>query len=207
MIVGVVNNKGGVGKTTTATILAELAALKDMSVGVFDLCGQQNCFSNLSEGGVPVWTQIAVIASANKTPKQKDLEQYDFAVIDTPPTTESTVIRNVIQMADALVIPFFLKKHAVTGLQETIALAEQAGDKAIVGVALEDLSKKESTVHKRWLEESRKILKARTMIEVPMFLRVEKNLEDQELFYRGLKDSEYAIYDALFEAIMKEVKQ
>lgn len=198
MIISVINNKGGVGKTTTATILAELASReRKAQVIAADVCGQQNMIDNLTGDNDESLYGIELLPSPDRTPQEKKLREYDYAIIDTPPTTQSSVVRNVIEYSDVVVVPFKPEKHAIFGL-DTVSMLIPEGKKVMylcvspsrIGVSQTgyiELVKEEIQPLFRW----------------PMLLRVQSNVDSHLSFDRGLKEDEKKAFADFFKAIKK----
>jgi cellulose biosynthesis protein BcsQ len=105
------SNKGGVGKTTLATVYAEAALLSDIKVGCLDLdVYQENMKSNLHrfiEGGgpPPVWV---------KNIKEKG--DCALCVVDTPPSL-GTATMEAVKAADYVICPVTPNLDAIKGLK------------------------------------------------------------------------------------------
>jgi cellulose biosynthesis protein BcsQ len=105
------SNKGGVGKTTLATVYAEAALLAEMRVACLDLdIYQENMKSNLHrfvEGGgsAPGWV---------KSIKEKG--DYDICVVDTPPSLGAATME-AVKVADYVLCPLTPNLDAIKGLK------------------------------------------------------------------------------------------
>lgn len=128
MIVGVLNVKGGVGKTTTAMAIATEASRHDMQTMLFDTDPQ---------GSATVWSQAAEdrgeplpfpVMSKNQAEirrmgDRRPDKDGQVVVIDTPPNGD--VINEVIRVADFVIIP---STPSPIDLQQTIVTCAACSD-------------------------------------------------------------------------------
>jgi len=142
----IVNNKGGVGKTTVASQLAFHLAGAGYSVVALDLDGQRNLSSVMhaqpvvgsaldmvSSGLAPEIAakpgDLLLIAGDAEIPVSAEddilqnaasaiagLKGADFCIIDTPPTF-SAVVYGALLAADAMLTPIELKKFSLDGIE------------------------------------------------------------------------------------------
>lgn len=201
MIVSVVNNKGGVGKTTCTTVLAQTALQKGLKrILVVDTCGQQNALDNLTIDGMPVFKGIDILPSPVKTPDQKFLRTFDLSIIDTPPNTESTVVRKVIQYADFVVAPFMLEKHSLAGIDEIFALVPL---QKLIPLCI--LPRVQYSYTKLLLDEAKKKL-GKNFLSWPNYSRIERNIGNKDDFFKGLTDEEMQKFMNLIDMIFQKEK-
>lgn len=145
MILAVVSQKGGVGKTTTAATLAQAAAYRGMRVLAVDLDPQgnltftlggqatdQNCYTLLKGGSVKVQKTpqgIHLIPSAlelstlTEEPGSARLLQaaldglrYDVIILDTP-SKAGVLLYSALQAADRYILPVQADPYGVQSLQ------------------------------------------------------------------------------------------
>ena len=195
MIISIINNKGGIGKTTCSTILSELAARQGEVLAV-DVCGQQNMIDNLMVDNELVFKKITTLSSPDKTPDENKLKGYEYVIIDTPPNTQSSVIRKIIGFSDVIVVPFMLQKHAIYGLDEVFAIVPDDKDGFLICVASGQLSEYEKSLL-AIVEDNF----SNTLVRWPLLARVEKNIGLHRYFDFGLRRDEKKIFENTFRLI------
>ena len=112
----VVNQKGGVGKTTVALGLAAVAARRDLSVVVVDLDPQANATS-----GMGVWSPVSTVAHGLAADADGALigVDADLVIIDCPPSLGLLTI-NGLFAADHAVIVTEPSAWAVDGVAQIL---------------------------------------------------------------------------------------
>lgn len=186
IVIGVVNQKGGVGKTTTTTNLGAALALLNKRVLLVDIDAQSNLTTHLGYGAredveepsdrpttTPEWTMYEVLKNAKrpqdvilsrsknldlipsslllsaadlelggvvgrelllKRALEKTKEQYDFILIDCPPTL-GLLSLNALAAVDKVVIPVqseYLALHGVRQLLDTIDQVRNVYNPALI---------------------------------------------------------------------------
>jgi chromosome partitioning protein len=107
-VIGVLNQKGGVGKTTTSVHLASVLAEHGASVVVVDADPQNNAkkFIDRARNGFPA---EAVSIAEMKVPLSDVLgmlnDEYDYIVVDGPPSKHSPATKATMAAADVVVVP------------------------------------------------------------------------------------------------------
>lgn len=199
MIITVANNKGGVGKTFTVTVLTEMLVAQGKTVLVMDLCGQQNAHDNLTSEGTSIYDpMVKIMQLPRRSPTLKDTIGYDYVVIDTPPDTESRIIRNAIALSDKVIVPFSATKHALYGVEEMLSLVGEEKDENEKLLLLCMLSGDKGTVVQRMLEV---INELGDVIYWPIYRRVEKNILDQADWYKGLTELQVQKFEVILNRL------
>lgn len=109
-IIAVVAQKGGAGKTTVSMTLAGALAARGVRVAVVDMDPQQTsvrwCASAPDDLPFPAtvmaWHHFEVTVGREV---QKILQNYDFVIVDCPPSVGSHVPKAVLAFADIALIP------------------------------------------------------------------------------------------------------
>jgi chromosome partitioning protein len=126
-VLGIINGKGGVGKTTTATHLAVAAERLGLVTAILDLDPQPSSTLWADHRGE---AQPAVVAAQSaRLPifvKQAREQEADLLILDTPPKAEATAAEAAAH-ADALLIPTQPKPLDLDALPQTIQLARASG--------------------------------------------------------------------------------
>jgi cellulose biosynthesis protein BcsQ len=120
MIVVFSNNKGGTGKSTYSTIIAQLAAASGLEVATVDLDHAQMHLSLFlkklgAELTIPVYTSLQEALKKRKA----------FTVIDTPPDLSDETLE-AIKKADVVVVPINRDKTGILGLKEIATHTDSA---------------------------------------------------------------------------------
>jgi cellulose biosynthesis protein BcsQ len=121
------SNKGGVGKTTLATIYAEGALLAGVKVCCVDL----DVFQHNFQGNLHYFTEASGLV-----PEWKDdipASDFDLCVVDTPPSLGAVTLA-AVNAASFVIAPLSPSRDALKGLQPI--LQERKGQFASVGIVL-----------------------------------------------------------------------
>ena len=134
--IAIANQKGGVGKTTTAINLSACLAAKRKKVLVIDMDPQGNTTSGfgveknelentvyeliLGECSVEECLIKNVVKNVSIIPSNVNLrDQYDFIIIDCPPSLSMLTI-NAMTTADTVLVPIQCEYYALEGLSQLI---------------------------------------------------------------------------------------
>jgi cellulose biosynthesis protein BcsQ len=121
MMIVFTNNKGGTGKSTYSTVIAQIMTSSGMKTAAVDLDHAQMHFSlfmrNLGEDlKIPVYTSLPDLRISGNNP--------DMTIIDTPPAFSDDTL-NAIKTADVVVVPINRDKTGILGLREVANHAEK----------------------------------------------------------------------------------
>ena len=109
MIVTLWNYKGGVGKSTIALTLAEIAATSGLRVLAVDIDDQHNLAHNLSLTG-------SLFPTLEILPSMPEGKVGDFLVVDTHNTLDVRTV-NVLKAADVVLVPVFADYNSLINLR------------------------------------------------------------------------------------------
>jgi chromosome partitioning protein len=128
-IISVGNQKGGVGKTTVTMQLAG-ALSRDYKVLVADADEQATAskWAAMAEGEPFPAAVVGLAAAGAKIHRelQRLSEQYDFILVDCPPSVSSPVPQAAFLVSDLVLIPTRPSLPDIWAVQETLRLVERA---------------------------------------------------------------------------------
>lgn len=128
MIIGVLNQKGGVGKTTLSTNIAHKLSTSHVNRNVLlvDADPQQSALSWAeARHDSPPFNVIGLASKTLHRDLPKLINEYDFVIIDGPPRT-TDLARSCIMASDLVIIPCTPSPYDVWASQETINLISEA---------------------------------------------------------------------------------
>ncbi|MCP4143549.1 MAG: AAA family ATPase [Chloroflexi bacterium] len=126
MIIGFVNQKGGVGKTTLSLNVAHYLALKGARVLLIDADRQRSAATWAeSRGDAPPPFTVIEMARENMARDAMQMAgDYDHVVIDGPRDAEA-ITRNVIVTSEIVVVPIEPSAFSTNAAKTTIAQIEE----------------------------------------------------------------------------------
>jgi chromosome partitioning protein len=109
-LIAVIHPKGGVGKTTTTMLLSAQLAEQGYKVLVADCDAQASAsaWANAAPEGRPFPAAVVNLSAyAGKVHReiQKQLDNYDFIIVDCPPGLDSLGPQAVLLVADLVIVP------------------------------------------------------------------------------------------------------
>ena len=113
-IIAVANQKGGVGKTTTAINLSACLAEKNKKVLTLDMDPQGNTTSGLGVDKNQAENTVYELIL-----DESELSDYDYIIIDCPPSLNLLTI-NAMTAADSVIVPIQCEYYALEGLSQLI---------------------------------------------------------------------------------------
>ena len=126
MIIGFINQKGGVGKTTLSINLAHYLALQGARVLLID-ADKQKSSSDWAEsrGDNPApFTVIGMARDKMATDALRMAADYDHVVIDGPRDAEA-ITRNVIIASEIVMLPIEPSAFSINAAKTTVAQVEE----------------------------------------------------------------------------------
>src|SRR5258707_1487582 len=126
MIVGVINQKGGVGKTTLATHIAGELGVLGHRVVVVDADPQESaldCSCMRANSGLP--KLFDVISLARETLRPQYTTANDHVIIDGP-SRNVALARSTVLASDLILIPVQPSSYDVWGSEPIVAMVSEA---------------------------------------------------------------------------------
>lgn len=153
-VVGVLNSKGGVGKTTLCVNLARFVAKTSPRVAIVDLDPQKSALAWWQRGGCPDNPTIFRGAdTASEAVERLSLTGWDYVFLDGPPAFLE-VLRDAIEVSDVVVIPFRPSMVDIMATQDAVVLSRQA--QAAMIAVLNDVHHSDVALANRARESLRK---------------------------------------------------
>lgn len=135
MIISVLNQKGGVGKTTLSIHIASALALMNKSVLLIDADTQRSALDWAATRQKDALFNVAGISSASIHKEVRLFRpRYDFIIIDGPPRIHD-VARAIIATSDLILIPAQPSPYDIWAADEIVKLIKEVKE------TLQDLKK------------------------------------------------------------------
>jgi chromosome partitioning protein len=126
MIIAVLNQKGGVGKTTLSVHIATAFAQQDKRVLLVDADPQGSALDwSANREGTPLFPVIGLPKKSLHRELPPVAANYDVIVIDGPPRVYD-VARSAIMASDIIIIPVQPSPYDVWAAKEIVELLEEA---------------------------------------------------------------------------------
>ena len=122
-IIAIANQKGGVGKTTTAVNLAASLAADGRRVLVVDLDPQGNATtgSGVDKTAIRHGVYHVLLGEMRlKNALAEVADDYDFILIDCPPTLTLLTLNGLVA-ADGVIVPMVCEYYALEGISDLVA--------------------------------------------------------------------------------------
>ena len=208
LIIGVVSQKGGVGKSTISRLIASQYATNEWDVKIADMDLAQGTSTNwnrrrMQNEVVPVVAveQFMTVADALKSAKNHDLIIFDGA----PHSTRTTL--DIAKVAQLIIIPSGV---ALDDLEPTIRLAHELKqnkiDKDKIGIALSRIGNSEAEVEeaKAYIHQSGYFLFEGLLQEKTAIRRAQdEGRSATETLYRSINER----VDVLVQSIVNRIKE
>ena len=125
MIISLINQKGGVGKTTLAVNIADCLHLKNKRVLLIDSDPQGSCLNWASTRSYQDKFEVISISRPTLHKEVKKFSgEYDYIIIDAPPRSYD-VARSVLMASNFVLIPVQPSPYDVWATQEIVELVKE----------------------------------------------------------------------------------
>lgn len=126
MILGILNQKGGVGKTTTSVSLAAELARRGKRVALVDADPQGSALDwSVARQGKPLFFTMGFPKPTLHKEMAALMENYEYILIDGPPRV-TDLARSAIMASDIVLIPVQPSPYDIWASAETVKLVEEA---------------------------------------------------------------------------------
>ncbi len=128
MVISLINQKGGVGKTTTAINLASALSARKLRVLMVDADPQGSVLQWQSTGANREFDVVQLSAPDLRAQIGNHLPGFDHVVIDSPPAL-SHISQEIAASSDLAIIPIAPSSLDIWASRETIQLVTDVGRK------------------------------------------------------------------------------
>ncbi|MGK7953527.1 MAG: ParA family protein [Xenococcaceae cyanobacterium] len=127
-LIAVANGKGGTGKTTTSISLAAILGKTHKTLLVDTDAPQYSASYWTKNGGDKMPFDLAQESDPNLLSQLKSVDNYEFIIVDTPPSRDSEALQAVLSNVDCIILPTQASDLDVQALISTIhTLIEPSG--------------------------------------------------------------------------------
>jgi len=128
MVISLINQKGGVGKTTTAINLASALSSKNLKVLMVDADPQGSVLQWQATGANRDFDVVRLAMPELRTKIGNHRRAFDHVVIDSPPAL-SHISQEIASSSDLAIIPIAPSSLDIWSSRETIQLVTDVGRK------------------------------------------------------------------------------
>jgi cellulose biosynthesis protein BcsQ len=186
-VVCICNSKGGTGKTTIATILAQMGVEADLNVAICDLDPQQDFLDLMQSWECRILKDIKEVVAA------KEDEGIDLIIIDTPPT--KSVEDEAVLNSDLVLVP-------VSHSMRALVSATDAAEKCSIGVVL-NLPDPKSKFERQIVETAEK--HCYIYASVQQYERIRENITMGKSWYTGLTEKQMTPYLSFMDKLAEDI--
>jgi chromosome partitioning protein len=209
--IGVLNSKGGVGKTMISTLLAVRAAKEFARVAIVDLDPQRGSVRWWGHRGKPQNPEVMVGESeAAEAVEKLHLAGYDVVIFDgAPGSLEAT--EDAIKVCDLVVIPLKAADQDLGSTEYVVSACRHAGKKILLVINEVDPNSSEKRPDRR-AEEVRQILEGAGLTVVTPLMKRRVGYTDamntgKAVIELSGQDAAKEEVDALFVAVMGKLRE
>ena len=194
LAVALVNHKGGVGKTTIAHVLAQIAAQRGMTVTAYDLDEQRNLTDSLSLVDFPNLKIKARIKEGDEN------DGTDLYILDCPPALSFTT-DEAISFADIIIMPVPPSLYSISNLDVLFTRIEDHGK-----------GREQVAIVKNCFDDSRLSRELDDFLtgkgypvagRLPLSRRLRGNLSSGLIWNHAMREKERAPFVSLLDSVLR----